>query len=62
MEQSQIHQKNLKKKYSKLNKTHNNSRNSNGSMFEKHTHENETHTHGRIMGHKITAMEKKKIE
>ena len=33
-----------------------------GLMFERHTHENETHTHGRTMGHENTAMEKKKIE
>ena len=31
-------------------------------MFERHTHENETHTHGRTMGHENTAIEKKKIE
>ena len=33
-----------------------------GSMFNRLTHENESHTHGRIMGHENTAMEKKKRE
>ena len=33
-----------------------------GSMFQRHILKNEIHTHGRTMGHEITAMEKKKIQ
>ena len=62
MEQSQIHQIFFEKKTQNSTKHITTQGTQMGSMFERLAHENETHTHGRTMGHEITAMEKKKIE